>query len=162
MTDVYPEEKRSAIMSRIRSKNTKPEVFVRKLLFDRGFRFRIHKTDLPGRPDVVLPKWRTVVFVHGCFWHAHEGCRRAAKPASHADFWAEKLAKNKARDREVAAQLAAAGWRVLVVWECACRAKYAGALSDRMEVFIREGRASAGEIGREDLEVQSRPGSSTP
>lgn len=153
MTDVYTEEKRSAIMSRIRAKNTKPEVFVRKLLFARGFRFWIHKAGLPGRPDVVLQKWRTVVFVHGCFWHAHEGCRRAAKPASHAGFWAEKLAGNKARDREVVEALTAAGWRVLVVWECACRVKFAAPLSDRMEAFIREGKASMGEIGREDLDA---------
>ena len=152
MTDVYTQEKRSAIMSRIRAKNTKPEVFVRKLLFARGFRFRIHRKDLPGKPDVVLPKWRTVVFVHGCFWHAHEGCRRAAKPATHAGFWAEKLARNKARDREAVETLSAAGWRVLVVWECACRGRFAQALADRMEGFIRGG-ASVGEVGRGDVDV---------
>lgn len=149
----YTEEKRSAIMSRIRAKNTKPEVFVRRLLFARGFRFRIRRKDLPGKPDVVLPKWRTVVFVHGCFWHAHEGCRRAATPASHAGFWAEKLKRNKARDREVVGRLTEAGWRVLVVWECACRGRCAEALADRMEAFIREGGAAVGEIGRGDLDA---------
>lgn len=151
MTDIYDSEKRSAIMSRVRSANTKPEVFVRKLLFARGFRFRIHKSDLPGKPDVVLPKWKTVVFVHGCFWHAHEGCRRATLPASHNAFWAEKLTRNKERDREVVAQLTTAGWRVLIVWECACRAKFAEALSARMEGFIREKRAAVGQIGRDHL-----------
>lgn len=154
MTDIYNEAKRSRIMSRIRSGDTKPEMFVRKLLFARGFRYRVHGSALPGKPDVVLPKWRAVVFVHGCFWHAHEGCRRAAKPSTHADFWAAKLARNRAHDREVVEALVAAGWRVLVVWECACKARFAEKLAERMSAFIREEKALMGEIGREDLETQ--------
>ena len=109
------------MMSGIRGWNTKPEIIVRKALFSAGFRFRLHRNDLPGRPDVVLPGRRVVVFVHGCFWHAHRGCRYAKTPASRRAFWEAKLAANLERDTRVIEALLAEGWRVLVVWECATR-----------------------------------------
>ena len=108
-------------MSGIRSRDTKPEVFVRKALFKAGFRFRLHRRDLPGSPDVVLPGRRVAVFVHGCFWHAHDGCRYAKTPATRREFWESKLAANVERDTRVREALLSAGWRVLVVWECTTR-----------------------------------------
>jgi DNA mismatch endonuclease (patch repair protein) len=91
---------------------------VRKLLHRLGFRFRLHRRDLPGKPDVVLPKWRAVVFVHGCFWHQHEGCTRSVRPTSNVPFWTKKLDRNVQRDRENFAELRSAGWKVFVAWEC--------------------------------------------
>ena len=108
-------------MSGIGGKNTKPELLVRKALFAAGFRFRLHRKDLPGHPDVVLPGRRVVVFVHGCFWHAHQGCPYAKTPATRREFWEVKLAANVERDRRTREALLSAGWRVLVVWECATR-----------------------------------------
>lgn len=121
MTDVVDAATRSRMMSGIGGKNTKPELLVRKALFAAGFRFRLHRKDLPGRPDVVIPGRRVVVFVHGCFWHAHQGCRYAKIPATRREFWEAKLAANVERDRRVREALLSAGWRVLVVWECATR-----------------------------------------
>jgi len=111
-------EKRSWNMSRIRGVDTKPELLVRSLLHRMGYRFRLHRRDLPGRPDIVLPKYRAVVFVHGCFWHRHRGCRYAYVPKSRKDFWKRKFARNVERDREVRHLLRKAGWKILVVWEC--------------------------------------------
>jgi len=105
-------------MSRIRGVDTKPELLVRSLLHRMGYRFRLHRRDLPGRPDIVLPKYRAVVFVHGCFWHRHRGCRYAYVPKSRKDFWKRKFARNVERDREVRHLLRKAGWKILVVWEC--------------------------------------------
>lgn len=152
MTDVFSREKRSAVMSRIRSKDTKPEVFVRRLLFASGFRYRLYSAKLHGHPDVVLPKWRVAVFVNGCFWHAHEGCPRAARPSDHAGFWAAKLRRNKERDAENRRILIGEGWRVLVVWECACRKRTALTLQALMARFIHEETASYGEIGRKEVD----------
>lgn len=106
------------MMSGIRGANTKPERVVRSFLHGRGLRFRLHRKDLPGRPDIVLPKFRTVVFVHGCFWHRHPGCRLAYQPKSNREFWAGKFEQNVARDARRFTQLEAIGWRVLVIWEC--------------------------------------------
>jgi len=122
MADTMTKAERSALMAKIRSTNTKPEVFVRSALHRAGFRFRLHNRELPGRPDIVLPKHRTVVFVHGCFWHRH-GCALASEPATRRAFWREKFARNVARDKRTAAALRRAGWRVLTVWECALRTK---------------------------------------
>lgn len=108
-------------MARVRGKDTGPEVAVRRLLHGMGYRFRLHRRDLPGTPDIVLPGRRAVVQVHGCFWHQHEGCPRARPPATRRDFWLPKLARNKDRDREAEARLRDLGWRTLVVWECELR-----------------------------------------
>ena len=110
-------------MSGIRGKHTKPEIAVRRALFARGYRFRLHRRDLPGAPDIVLPGRRVAIFVHGCFWHMHAGCRFAKMPATREDFWRLKLEGNARRDRRDEAVLADQGWRVLVVWECATRSQ---------------------------------------
>lgn len=111
-------QQRSENMSRIRGKNTKPEKRVRSLLHRLGFRFRLHSRKLPGRPDIVLPRYRTVVFTHGCFWHRHENCPDATLPKSNAEFWFTKLEGNRLRDEKVRAQLEALGQNVVIVWEC--------------------------------------------
>ncbi|WP_092974499.1 very short patch repair endonuclease [Ralstonia sp. NFACC01] len=117
MDSVSP-EKRSRIMSRIRGKNTKPELAVRKIAHALGFRFRLHRRDLPGSPDLVFPRLRKVIFVHGCFWHRHQGCRFAYTPKSNTDFWMSKLEANIRRDASACVALQNAGWDILVVWEC--------------------------------------------
>lgn len=114
------------MMAGIKSRDTKPEIVVRKALFAAGFRFRLHLSGLPGRPDVVLPGRRIAIFVHGCFWHMHRGCRYAKLPSSRQDFWREKLGRNVARDGEHIAALLELGWRVFVVWECATKDKGIG------------------------------------
>lgn len=118
MTDILSKEKRSWNMSRIRSGNTKPEIAVRRTLHFLGYRFRLHRKDLPGKPDIVLPKYRTVIFVHGCFWHRHENCRYSYNPKSRTEFWQDKFAANIERDKQNAADLKMLGWRQLVIWEC--------------------------------------------
>ncbi|RMD95836.1 MAG: DNA mismatch endonuclease Vsr [Bacteroidetes bacterium] len=118
LADTVSPEVRSRMMAAIKSRDTKPEVVVRSFLHKAGFRFRKNVKDLPGRPDIVLPKYRTVVFVHGCFWHRHEGCRYATMPKSNKGFWREKFAANRKRDQTVRNKLFAMGWRVMVVWEC--------------------------------------------
>ena len=105
-------------MSRIRGADTKPELLVRSLLHRMGYRFRLHRSDLPGRPDIVLAKYSTVVLVHGCFWHRHDRCKYAYVPKSRMDFWEQKFRKNVQRDRKVTEQLKQQGWQVIVVWEC--------------------------------------------
>ncbi len=118
MSDVHSKEVRSFNMSRIRGKNTKPEELVRKYLFSQGFRYRKNDSRLPGKPDIVLPKYRTVVFVNGCFWHHHEGCKYFAWPKNNAEFWREKINRNVERDNEELEKLKALGWETIVVWEC--------------------------------------------
>lgn len=108
-------------MSRIRAKNTKPELIVRSLIHRLGFRYRLHVRSLPGCPDVVLPKWKSVVFVHGCFWHRHRGCSLAYTPKSRTEFWVSKLEGNASRDRNSTKLLKKQGWKPLVVWECELR-----------------------------------------
>ncbi|MCS4231122.1 T/G mismatch-specific endonuclease [Stenotrophomonas maltophilia] len=124
MVDSLTPEQRSAQMSRIRGSNTKLEVLVRKGLHARRLRYRLGGAKLPGRPDIVLPKYRTVVFVHGCFWHGHD-CPLYRLPKTRPEFWADKIGKNGARDLRVTAELEALGWRVLTVWECSLRGKTA-------------------------------------
>lgn len=121
MADMFTPEKRSEIMSRITGRDTAPEVRVRRLLHALGFRFRLYRKDLPGKPDIVLPRHRKVVLIHGCFWHGHPGCRRAALPTTNVEFWEKKIGKNVARDRLVQAELTAAGWSALVLWQCRLR-----------------------------------------
>lgn len=115
--DVVDAATRSRMMAGIRGKDTKPELVVRSFLHRAGLRFRLH-ANLPGKPDLVLPKYRAAVFVHGCFWHRHEGCRYTTTPASNVAFWQEKFAANVRRDAEVKRQLAELDWRVLVIWSC--------------------------------------------
>lgn len=135
------------MMSGIRARDTKPEVFVRKALFRAGFRFRLHRRDLPGSPDVVLLGRRVAVFVHGCFWHAHAGCRYAKIPATRREFWESKLAANVERDKWAREALLSAGWRVLVVWECAIRSSAVReALPELLTRWI-DGRDLIGEFG---------------
>ena len=118
MQDRLSKARRSWNMSRIRGKDTGPERIVRSALHRLGFRFRLHGRELPGRPDIVLPKYRTVVFVHGCFWHRHRGCKNCTTPTNNRGFWVKKFEGNAARDKANARALRRCGWRVLVVWEC--------------------------------------------
>ena len=118
MTDVHSKETRSYNMSRIKGKDTKPEVLVRKYLFSKGLRFRKNDKRYPGHPDIVLPKYKTIVFVQGCFWHFHENCRYAVMPSSNVDFWEKKLKGNRLRDERNKKALTEMGWNVIVVWEC--------------------------------------------
>ena len=118
MTDVFDRQTRSRVMSAIRGRDTKPELVVRRFLHARGFRYRLHVRGLPGRPDIVLPRHRTVVFIHGCFWHRHRNCRFAVLPKSNRQFWLAKLSGNVRRDARNSLELRRAGWRVLTIWEC--------------------------------------------
>ncbi|WP_294082454.1 very short patch repair endonuclease [Proteiniphilum sp. UBA5384] len=111
--DIWDNEKRSQVMSRIRSKNTRPEMILRRALFARGFRYRVNDKRLPGTPDIVLPRYKTVIFVHGCFWHGHEGCKYATTPKTNTEFWVEKITTNRGRDKIHTTQLIALGWNVL-------------------------------------------------
>ena len=117
-TEKYERGTRSYTMSHIRGKDTSIEVMVRRYLFSRGLRFRKNDRRYPGHPDVVLPKWHTVVFVNGCFWHMHDGCSKQSMPKSNVEFWTTKLTRNRERDQRQHAELEAMGWRVIVVWEC--------------------------------------------
>lgn len=118
MPDRITAADRSRIMGRVRGRNTAPERRVRSAAHALGFRFRLHRRDLPGTPDLVFPRLRTVVFVHGCFWHSHDACARATVPKTNTEFWAEKLERNRKRDRLAALELEESGWRVLTIWEC--------------------------------------------
>ena len=123
MSDVHDKATRSYNMSRIKGKNTKPEVLVRKFLFHNGYRYRINYSKLPGKPDIVLPKYNTVVFVHGCFWHAHENCEYFVLPKTNTEFWKAKLNGNKEKDKENISMLKKEGWNVVVIWECQLKSK---------------------------------------
>ena len=118
MADTKSKEDRSRNMAAIRSKNTKPEIIVRKYLFLNGFRYRVNVSKLTGKPDIVLPKYKTVIFVNGCFWHLHEGCKYFVWPKDNADYWKNKIQRNVERDKRNYEILIAAGWKVIVVWEC--------------------------------------------
>lgn len=132
--DVFSTEQRSQIMSKIKGKDTKPELLVRSIVHRMGFRFRLHRKDLPGKPDMVFPKHRKVIFVHGCFWHAHPGCSRATIPKSNTEFWLRKINGNKERDKRNISLLEELGWRPLVVWEC--ETKDVEKLMDKLQSFL--------------------------
>lgn len=119
--DTVSKRTRSRLMAGIRSKDTHPEKAVRSMLHRMGYRFRLHRADLPGRPDIALPKHRKLVLVHGCFWHQHRGCALASKPSSNVQYWSTKLANNIARDKRNRMKLRRLGWKVLVIWECQTR-----------------------------------------
>lgn len=138
MVDVMDSGTRSALMSRIQAKDTKPELIVRRLLWRRGFRFRLHGRKLPGKPDLVLPKWGAVILVHGCFWHRHEGCPYFRLPKTRADFWDNKLGRNMERDAATVAALGSMGWRVAVVWECSIRADHLAAI-EHLSAWLTNG-----------------------
>lgn len=121
MVDVVDHLTRSRMMSGIRGKNTHPELFVRQFLHKHGFRYRLHSKNLPGCPDVMLPKWKVVIFVHGCFWHRHEGCRLSTTPASNQERWKDKFGKNVTRDQRNIEALLSTGWAVIILWECGLR-----------------------------------------
>lgn len=146
MSDVVSSEIRSRMMSGIRGKDTKPELTVRKALFAAGFRFRLHRRDLPGVPDVVLPGKRVAIFVHGCFWHMHSGCKNAKLPSSRRDFWREKLGRNIERDKKNIDALIDLGWRVLVVWECSTREKGAESVLPSVLASWIDGGEARGEL----------------
>lgn len=129
-------EQRSANMALIRSKNTTPEIFVRKLIFGLGFRYRLYNKKLPGTPDLYLKKYNTAVFVHGCFWHGHKNCSKSRLPSTHTEFWVEKITRNRKRDRDVVKELLGKGIRVLVIWQCACKKRNAEDLSRKINNFI--------------------------
>ena len=117
MSDIFSQTKRSDIMSKISSKDTKPEILVRKFLFSKGFRYRINVKTLPGKPDIVLPKYKTIIFVNGCFWHGHN-CKKGKLPSSNTDFWKEKISNNKSRDDKNSDLLVKLGWKVIIIWQC--------------------------------------------
>lgn len=118
MADVHNKETRSYNMSRIKSKNTKPEMLVRKFLHAHGFRYRLHVKNLPGKPDIVLPKYQTVIFVHGCFWHGHENCKYFVVPKTRTEWWLNKINGNVANDKKAVRKLTENGWRIIVIFEC--------------------------------------------
>ena len=130
-SDVFSKEKRASVMRQVKGRDTGPERAVRKRLTALGLRYRLHRKDLPGSPDIVLPGRRIAVFVHGCFWHGHECPRGARKPKQNADYWAAKIARNVAREGEAQAKLAELGWRVVTIWEC--ELKDAGGLTRRLQ-----------------------------
>ena len=167
MADRLSKEERSELMSHIRSVNTKPEVALRRALWRRGFRYRVNVKNLPGSPDIVLPKHRTVVFVHGCFWHAHKGCKIYHLPQTNTEFWLAKVTRNQERDQEVWRQLEAKGWSVVIVWECElAKAKFDGTVERVAAEIIEDGdlyrkrrieRREAREQRRQDrIEAEAR------
>lgn len=135
-----PNEERRRLMARFKGKNTKPEILVRRALHAMGYRFRLHRRDLSGCPDIVLPRFRVAVMVHGCFWHQHEGCCIARVPKTRSDFWREKFRRNKARDEKVARALHSAGWKVVTIWECQAKEDR---FKDGLEALLRS-RSSTG------------------
>ena len=138
MTDVFTPEKRSAVMRRVKGRDTSPEMKARKLLTRLGARYRLHRKDLPGNPDIVLPGRKLAIFVHGCFWHGHDCARGARVPKQNRDYWLAKVARNTARDEAAQAALAAAGWRVVVLWECDMKDE--AALSERLANLLEAPR----------------------
>lgn len=136
MADVMSAEDRSALMARIRGKDTKPELLVRRLTHRLGYRYRLHRRDLPGSPDLVFPRKRKVIFVHGCFWHHHHGCEHAATPKTRRAFWTRKLKANADRDQRALHELQARGWDALVIWEC--ETKDSKQLADRIVEFMQK------------------------
>lgn len=123
MADVHSPETRSYNMSRIRGKNTKPEITVRKFLHSKGFRYRLHKKNLPGKPDIVLSKYKTVIFIHGCFWHGHKNCKYFVVPKTRTKWWLNKIMENKKIDKRNYSKLRNNGWKIITLWECQLKPK---------------------------------------
>jgi DNA mismatch endonuclease, patch repair protein len=137
MVDVHDKETRSYNMSRIRSKDTKPEMMVRRFLFANGFRYRLHVKDLPGKPDIVLPKYKTIIFVHGCFWHGHKDCKYFVVPKTRTEWWLNKINGNIANDKKNLKLLKTAGWKVIQLFECSLKPKEATSTLNRLIKKIR-------------------------
>ncbi len=133
--DVFSKSKRSYIMSKVSSEDTKPEILVRKYLFSEGFRYRKNVKDLPGKPDIVLPKYNTIIFVHGCFWHGHENCEAAKLPDSNLNYWVKKISSNMNRDSQNIQILRKFGWNVIIIWECELKAKVR---KERLTSLVKE------------------------
>lgn len=136
MADVHTQLQRSYNMSRIRSTDTKPEMLVRTFLFANGFRYRLHDKKLPGKPDIVLPKYKTVIFIHGCFWHGHTNCRYFKIPQTRTKWWADKINTNKARDAKAVKELRKEGWKVQVIWECELKKEKVGRVMKKLISFL--------------------------
>ena len=149
--DLLTSDQRSRLMSRVKSKNTRPELLVRRLVYNMGFRYRLHRADLPGHPDLVFFKKRQIVFVHGCFWHRHKGCKLASSPKTRTEFWRNKFISNLTRDERVHSELVALGWKVLVVWECETRNPLD--LAVKLREFLEDGC-------RDNSRCSCRPGTS--
>ena len=137
MTDIVDVATRSRMMSGIRARNTRPEIAVRRALHARGFRFRLHDHRLPGSPDIILPKFHATIFVHGCFWHRHEGCKFASTPSTRPEFWEAKFQGNKQRDNRNLEELLSLGWRVATIWECALRLNGWDEIMDEVGLWLR-------------------------
>jgi DNA mismatch endonuclease (patch repair protein) len=146
MADNLDKASRSVMMAKIRSHNTRPEIRVRRYLHKAGFRFRLHRKDLPGKPDLVLPMYRTALFVHGCFWHQHQGCKYSTMPKSNADYWTKKLARNLERDSVNFERLVELGWRVLIVWECSLKKKETASIALKSTADWLRSDKTTGEI----------------
>ena len=158
MTDIVDATTRSEIMSHIKGRDTTPELVVRRIAHGLGFRFRLHRKDLPGSPDMVFPRYRTVVFVHGCFWHRHDGCQYAYSPKSRIQFWTKKFRENVARDARTESALRDLGWRVLVIWECETR-DHAAVRAQLLANLSRDGTASGGNDTGEPTDRRKSAGS---
>lgn len=141
VTDVFTSEERSRLMARVRGKDTRPELVVRSVAHRLGYRFRLHRRELPGTPDLVLTRHRAAVFVNGCFWHGHD-CKRGALPRTNEEFWSKKIKGNAARDAVVHDQLVAAGWRVLTIWEC--ETHDTDSIAEKLREFLNEKEGAAG------------------
>ena len=138
--DVHDKETRSYNMSRIKGKNTKPEELVRKFLFSQGFRYRKNDARLPGTPDIVLPKYKTVIFVNGCFWHGHSNCKYFVVPKTNTEFWLNKIETNRQRDAKKTSELQSLGWRVIVLWECQLKKNVVDETMQSLVEEIKQGR----------------------
>ena len=148
MIDIVDKTTRSRMMSGIRGKNTRPEMLLRRALHQRGFRFRVHGAQLPGKPDICLRKHNAVIFVHGCFWHRHEGCRFSTVPATRQEFWLAKFAGNVERDARNIAALRSIGWRVAVVWECALKGASSSCCIDEIAQWLWSDESHLNQEGR--------------
>lgn len=157
MVDIVDPAKRSQMMAGIKGKNSRPEMLIRKMLFAMGYRFRLHRRDLPGTPDIILPGRRIAIFVHGCFWHAHEECKYARVPSTRSEFWTAKLQRNVDRDQHAVEDLIRMGWRVLSIWECSTRGlDVASLLPQALHQWIN-GSESFGEISGPSLALGQLP-----
>lgn len=138
MADIYSITKRSQIMSKISGKNTKPEIIIRKIAHSLGYRFRLHKKDLPGKPDIVFPKYKKVIFVNGCFWHGHKNCNRSKLPATNKKFWKEKIEGNKKKDKSNYSNLKKLEWDYLIMWQCGIKIGNRNKLEKKIQRFLEQ------------------------